>query len=200
MRLQRCSKTDFRKSRRRILAGLLVLVSSVLPAELANDGTVEVSEAGLSVSMTVSGADRREFFRNLDDGLTARLQFRVRVSEPRPAPLALLGHRFLAEFALEHDASWDPFRRAYVLSGPGEREALFDEPESLWRHFLMIDSHTIAASELPDGSLQGSPIVEIRVSYRPIVFVPALGMLSVFLSEDREATGWERVALVREGD
>lgn len=195
MRLHRCSRIGFRKNRRRICLALFVLLTTALPAQIAHRGTVERTADGLVVTMAITGADQTEFFRNLNDGLTTRLQFRLRISEPRPFPFTLLGARFLNEYTLEHSASWDPFRAAYVLEGPGGRETLFDDPQALWRRFFLLDGYLIPVGELPGGAGESQPVIEIRASYRPIVFVPALGVLSVFLSEDRDATGWERIAL-----
>jgi hypothetical protein len=203
MRLHRCSRIASRKNLRRLTAVAFLLLSAVtLPAQLSHQGNATRDGQMLAVSITVTGADRAEFFRNLDDGLSAGLEFLVRISEPRTVFRAFLGNRFLSEVTIEKSVSWDPFRQAYVVVGSDGEEQLFASGETLWEEFFHLDAYQVPLSELsvPIAGPLDNLIVEFRVSYRPLEFVPALGILSLFLSEDRDATPWTPVIVEQEGN
>lgn len=191
MRLHRCSRIDSRKNLRSRLVLVLLFISPLVTAQVTHDGSVTLNSDALRVSIEVDGADSSAFFRTLNDGLTTRLSFFVRMSESRPLLFGLLGPRFLAEFQLTHTAYYDPFRQAYVLDHPSG-ESLFSDEQQLWSAFFTLADHRIPRTAIDEPIDPQTLRVELRVTYRPVVFVPALGILSIVLSEDRSASAWTR--------
>jgi hypothetical protein len=196
MRLQRSSKTDFRKSRRRILLILLGVASVAIPAGL----TAQVSHTAvvgsdadyLTVGIDVAGADPEILFDNLGDGLSARLEFAIRVLESREGVFVIFGSRMINEFRVVYDLRYDPFRERFTVSTQDGAFFTFRDRATVWSFFFTLPGYRVPWTALDrSGASSGVDlVVETRVVYDPVVFVPGLSILSVLPASPRQQTAW----------
>ena len=99
---------------------VLAIVSPLSAIE--HSTTIEHHAAFLEITVTAAGADLTELFENLADGMSARVQFDIRVSEPRSRFGRLFGDRFVRQFQPGYQVRWDPYDGRYVvLSHDGAR-------------------------------------------------------------------------------
>lgn len=150
---QRSSTTDSRKSPRRrsgarlLPATLLVLGSLLLPryapAQISHESSVRPRDSYLSVSLAVGGAEPEELFANLHDGLTARLEYSMRLLALRPMPASILGPRLIREFQIAYEMRWDPFRRRYTAQTHDGAFYTFRDEASLWSFIFSLSDYRI---------------------------------------------------------
>ncbi|MFW5684784.1 MAG: hypothetical protein ACOC1I_08020 [Spirochaetota bacterium] len=197
---QHSSRIVSRKSPRNSVGILLLILASTLVApatlsgEIAHDTTVRTRPDHLSISISVSGAEPQELLTNLHDGLTARLEYAIRFLERRMAPVSLLGPRFVREFRVIYEIRWDPFRRRYTAVSQDGAGYTFRDEAGLWSFIFWLSDFRIPWEALAtDGADELD--VETRVLYDPIVFVPGLSILSVFLATSREQSPWSAQAI-----
>ena len=203
MRLQLSSRTVSRKSPRRLLlsfviAALLAPVSATAQVDhtLSAGGTPDF----LAVSVDVSGADAAMLFANVNDGLTARLEFIIRVLEARDGLMSVFGSRMLREFRVIYETRYDPFRRRFTVTTQDGGFYTFSERARLLDFFFSLPGYRIpwAALGFAHAPSDVELVVEARVVYEPIVFAPGLSILSGLVSDTRRQSPW-RVTPVREG-
>ena len=226
---QRSSTTDSRKSPRRrpgslLLPAFLLLGSFLLPqsapAQISHESSVRPRESYLSVSLAVGGAEPEELFANLHDGLTARLEYSMRLLALRPMPASILGPRLIREFHIAYEMRWDPFRRRYTAQTHDGAFYTFRDEASLWSFIFSLSDYRIpweafasagdagagddGAGDDGAGDALGAVVagrtvrsqladryqLQIRVVYQPIVIVPGLAILSVLPGRARETSGW----------
>lgn len=191
-----CSKIVSRKSRRRFAGLLLVLSSLWLPvsisAQISHTVTTNPHPDYLEVSLNVNGAEPDRLFSNLSDGLTARVEYTIRVLEPRSAPMSIFGPRLLREFRVIYNVRRDPFRRRYTLTTHDGGLYTFRDEAALWSFLFVLPGYRIPweAIEAESASHSGRFVIETRTTYDPIVFAPGLSILWVFLSQARHESGW----------
>ncbi|MFP4375625.1 MAG: hypothetical protein ACLFP4_01165 [Spirochaetales bacterium] len=187
MRSRRCSRTDFRKSLRSVgLVAMLVAAAYPLAAQLSHEEQVFATRDVVSVSIDVSGYNRSEFFTNLYDGMTARIEYRIRFSVPREQPFQVLGPRLLHEVTFHRSVYFDRFSGLFHITRDDDLARQVQTEGELLEDFFVLDSREIELESIPVGDLLESEsfLVETRVVYNPILFVPALRILSVFLADD----------------
>lgn len=223
MRLLPSSKIAFRKSRpdsgpslvplaHCLLPALLLVVALPSAAQLRHAVTASAEDEFIEISIVASGVEPQSLFATLDDGLSARLDFEIRALERRSGAPSLLGPRLIREFTVIHEVRWDPFRRRYVITTQDGASYPFRDEASLWAFLFTLPEFRIPWSGLEyaegDGVISRAGdeltvprpdalMIETRVVYHPIVFVPGLSILSVFLPDSRMATPWQ-VATVEE--
>ena len=186
----RCSSPVSRKSLVRVLAAaLLVLTPAVLPAQLQHEARILADEDHLSVTVVAAGADIEELFSTLRSGMRVRVEYRVRVSEPRSQPFRALGDRLLEEFRPGVEAGWDPFRASYVLTDHDGSIALFQDETAFYTRLFTLDDYRIPWEAIPAPA---GLVVEASAEYTPIVFVPGLSILSLFTANRSESSQWSR--------
>ncbi|MFW5718453.1 MAG: hypothetical protein ACOCWX_03885 [Spirochaetota bacterium] len=203
MRLLLSSRTVSRKSPRRLLlffviAALLAPVSAT--AQVDHTINVGATRDYLAVSVDVSGADAAMLFANINDGLTARLEFIIRVLEARRGLLSVFGSRMLREFRVIYETRYDPFRRRYTVTTQDGGFYTFGDRARLLDFFFTLPGYRIpwAALGLDHAAPDAELVVETRVVYEPIVFAPGLSILSGLMSDTRRQSPW-RVVPVRGG-
>ena len=192
-----CSTIDFRKSPRSIRVALFLLfyaLTPVLSAQITHTSTADSTPDYLEVSIAVRGADPADLFAGLDDGLTARTEYAIRVMEPRTGPMNIFGARLLREFRVSYEIRYDPFRRRYTLTTHDGGLYTFRDTDSLWSFFFSLPEYRIPweAVEPSIRSADASLMIETRVTYSPIVFVPGLSILSILLPDSAQQSGWVR--------
>jgi hypothetical protein len=186
----RCSKIDFRKSRARFAAVLLVLlVAPAAFAQLSHETTITPTPGYLSLSILTSGADVDDLFGTLREGLRVRLDFRIRVSSPRRASFRFLGDRLLTEFSTIVEANWDPFLGEYVVTNSDGLRVGYTDEAAFYRDFFHLSDYRIPWTGIRrDVTL----VVETSAEYTPIVYVPGLTILALFSANRSETTEWSR--------
>jgi hypothetical protein len=190
---QVCSRIGFRRSPHSCLAvALLLLVCGVAYGRIEHKAVVTSHPDYLEVNVFVSGADPELLFRNLDEGMTARLEYEVRISEPRSSPMRVLGPRMLRELRIVYDLRWDPYRRRFTISTNDGGTYTFSDRTALWQFFFELPGFRVPwkSLDLDNPSSSGRWLVETRVIYEPIVFVPGLGILSLLLPYARQSSTW----------
>ncbi len=194
MRSRACSTAGSRKSLRSVALVLLVAAAPAV-AQLRHDVTATRVDDYLTVTVVADGLDVGELRANLDRGFTARIEFAIRLVRPRPAPFGFLGYELVHEFRPHYEVRYDPFFRRTVITAEDGALYSFTEEADLLRFLLALPDYRIPWSVFGGGGdPRTAPIaVEARVVYDPIVFVPALGLLSLFRSYDRRLTPWVRV-------
>lgn len=185
-----CSSPGSRKSPVRTLATLLlVLCAPNVAAQIQHEVKIEETTDHLSISMTAAGADVEELFATLQEGLRVRVQYRIRVTQPRERPFQVLGDRLVQEFRSGREAYWDPFLMAYVVTDDEGWQELFRDEATMYSEFFVLRDYRIPWTDIPsDRGLA----VEASAEYTPIVFVPGLSILSLFTATSSEASHWSR--------
>ncbi len=188
-----CSKTDFRKSPHScLLVSLLFLVCGVAFGRIEHKAVIAPHPEYMEISVLVSGADSQLLFRNLGEGMTARLEYEVRISEPRTSPLRILGPRVLREFRVVYDLRWDPFRRRFTITTHDGGTYTFTDRTALWQFFFELPGFRVPwdGLDFDDRSSGRRCLVETRVTYEPIVFMPGLSIVSMLLPHARQSSTW----------
>lgn len=193
---RRFSRTDSRKNPARGISVLaLLLTASVLPAQLQHETTIDADAESLGVTMMVAGADLDALFTTLEEGMRARVEFRVRISVPRGRPLRILGDQLVREFRPAVEARYDPFLSAYVLVSDDGSTAVYHDEAAFYADLFSLRNYRI-----PWSAFRGNRriIVETSAEYTPIVFVPGLSILSLFTANRSEVSAWSRDELASE--
>ena len=197
MRSLRCSRTGSRKIRRsHLIFALSLLVPTLLHARIEHETTTVGHQDYLEVSIVVHGADSDVLYANLGDGMTARVEFTIRVTQPNRSPASFFGSRLLREDRVIYDLRWNPFRERYAITtNSGDTYDVGGAP-ALDSVFFTLSGYRIPwQSVLPDDAPVDGYQVETRVVYEPIVFVPGLTILSVFTRHARQTTPWIRTVV-----
>jgi len=195
MRLHRSSRIDSRKSRRSV-AAVLILFPALAWAQIDHASDLVSHEDFLEVRIQVSGADLDRLFANLGDGLSARMEYAIRLLDPRDRPWRVLGSRVLHEFRVAYELAWDPYRERFAVSTQDGRRLTFADETSVRDFFFRLDGYRIPWAAIDDGSRRAASrplIVETRAVYEPIVFVTGLTILSILMPHTRQQTPWERL-------
>jgi hypothetical protein len=185
-------RTDFRKSR---LSAALVFLLAIAPlfADVSQNSATQYLSDTLLVNVRVSGISTDEFLTNLYDGLTAEIEYHIRVSAAREAPFSILGDRLLLDVTPSASVFYDRFTRQFILSTPFGTVAEVTSEEELLDSFFALVDYRIPVDRLKDsGPLPEELTVQTQVAYRPILFVPTLRILSLFLRDDRRSSPWVR--------
>lgn len=203
MRLQLSSRTASRKSPRRLVLVTLIaalLAPGAVSAQVDSTVTVGATPDFLSVSIDVTGADEEVLFANVNDGLTARLEYIIRVLEARDGLLSAFGSRMLREFRVIYETRYDPFRRRYTVTTQDGGFYTFGERERLLEFFFSLPGYRVpwSALGLDHPPSQTELVIEARAVYAPIVFAPGLSILSVLNADARRQSPW-RTATVGGG-
>lgn len=197
MRSLRCSRTGSRKIRRsHLILALSLLVPTLLHAQIAHETTTVGHPDHLEVSIVVRGADPQLLYANLGDGMTARVEFTIRITEPRRSPANLFGSRLLREDRVVYNLRWNPFRERYAITTNSGDTYDVGGASALDNVFFSLSGyripwHAVTPEDAPVDRYQ----VETRVVYEPIVFVPGLTILSVFMRHARQTTPWIRTVV-----
>ena len=197
MRSHRSSRTGFRKNLHSLVV-LLILVPVLAPAEIVHTTQLDSLPSYLEVRMSVRGVEPDELFANLADGLSARMEYSIRVLQARDQPMRLLGSRTLREFRLSYELGWDPFRRRYTISTQDGGLYTFRDEAAVRSFFFTVPGYRIPwsaiASDNPETGMRRF-VIETRATYEPIVFVPGLTILSIFLPWTRQQSAWISMAI-----
>ncbi len=190
MRSHRSSRIDSRKSPRSVLL-VLILVPALAWAEIDHSTELQLHEDYLEVHITVDGAEPAPLFANLEDGLSASIEYTIRVVEPVRRPWQVLGARVLHEYLVKYELIWDPFRERFAISTQDGAFYTFSDEAAVWAFFFTLADYRIpwaafAGSDEPDRIR-----IETRTVYEPIVFVSGLSILSYFLPHSRYQSSWE---------
>ncbi|MFW5718326.1 MAG: hypothetical protein ACOC0E_12875 [Spirochaetota bacterium] len=202
MRLQLSSRTASRKSPSRHLLPVAIALLVSLPAVAQVDHSLAIGTTAdhLAVSIDVSGADASVLLANINDGLTSRVEYIIRVLEARDGLLAVLGSRMLREFRVIYETRYDPFRRRYTVTTQDGGFYTFHDSDRLLDFFFSLPGYRVPWTALEPGRVRDERdlLVETRVVYDPIVFAPGLSVLSVLMSDARRQSPW-RIATVGGG-
>jgi len=190
MLLHRSSRIDSRKSPRSILL-VLILVPALAWAEIDHSTELEVNEDYLAVRITVEGAEPEPLFANLEEGLSASIEYLIRVVEPVRRPWHALGSRVLHEFLVTYDLIWDPFRERFTISTHDGAFYTFRDEASVWQFFFTLSDYRIPWAAFGESGEPGRIRIETRAMYEPIVFVSGLSILSIFLPRARYESSWQ---------
>ncbi|HKJ85382.1 MAG TPA: hypothetical protein VKA06_04865 [Spirochaetia bacterium] len=190
MHLHRSSRIDFRKSLRSILL-VLILVPALAWAQIDHSTELQVNEDYLEVNITVDGAEPEPLFANLEDGLSASIEYMIRVVEPVRRPWQALGSRVLHEFLVKYELIWDPFRERFTISTHDGAFYTFRDEADVWAFFFRLSDFRIPWTAFSDSGEPGRIRIETRAMYEPIVFVSGLSILSIFLPHSRYQSSWQ---------
>lgn len=191
---QHCLRTGSRRNLVRPSSFLLLmLVAGSLSAQIQHSTQVRITDDYLELNIRVAGAEIDELFATLKEGMTARLEYRIRVSYPRSRPFRFLGNRLIREFRPAFEASWDPFVSAYVLVGHDGNSDSYEDEAALYARMFSLDAYRIPWSAIRSGR---DLVLEISAEYTPIVFVPGLSILSLFTANRSEQSPWSRHTIV----
>lgn len=195
MRLQLFSRTASRKSPRRLLVLVVIgVLFGPVRAVAQFDHTMTVTTATdyLAVSIDVSGADAAVLFANINDGLTSRLEYIIRVLEARDGLLSVFGSRMLRQFRVIYEARYDPFRRRYTVTTQDGGFFTFRDRDRLLDFFFSLPDYRVpwTAVGLDAAPEQRELVVEARVVYDPLVFAPGLTILSAVVPDSRRQSPW----------
>lgn len=190
MRSHRSSRIDSRKSPRSILL-VLILVPALAWAEIDHSTELQVNEDYLEVNITVDGAERGPLFANLEDGLSASIEYRIRLVEPVRRPWHALGSRVLHEFLVTYELIWDPFRERFTISTHDGGFYTFRDEAAVWSFFFALSDYRIPWAAFAGGGKPEQIRIETRTVYEPIVFVSGLRILSIFMPHARYQSSWQ---------
>ena len=190
-----CSRIAFRRNLRRHLLLLVIAgVSQPLFGQLLHAAICHAEQSYLEVTLLADGADMGTLKQNLDGGMTARVEFAIRISRPRHGIWTVFGDRGLREYVTGSEIHWDVFTERYVIESDDGGRFSFREVSEATQFLFSLRQYRIPWTGMADrrGTIAEELVVDTQVRYSPIVYVPALAILSFFSSEERLVSPWVR--------
>ncbi|MFP4426883.1 MAG: DUF4390 domain-containing protein [Spirochaetaceae bacterium] len=144
-------------------------------------------------TMELAAAPEAKILEALKEGMRSEVEYRVQLYREIDGIWRFFGDRLIEEYETHHIAYFDPFTRSYKIAATGafaKGERSFEEPEAFLREFLSIRSTPV---KLP---LEGSDYwIRGRAVIRPVRVAPPLGLIGVFLPNQRYGTAWTSAEL-----
>jgi hypothetical protein len=182
------------------LCGILLLgLGAALPAagqSLSADLTRSGEEPALELRLTEYEGD--QIVSTLSEGMRSQVSFLVRLYRRSDLLFGVFGDRLVHEYRVVHEASQDAFRRAYRIDTEVSGDAVtvardktryFESRERFLQELFRVRSLRLD----PAGAADAYVLVQARVT--PVRLVPALGLLSFFMSSDEVETAWIRLPI-----
>ena len=193
-KLQRASRSSLTTDLKRNKALLLTLGALVLLAPSVSSLTISGSYTrtgdDLRISARIEAAPLGEVMSALDEGMRSEIVFDLRVYRPRKGLAALFGDELVREARIVHEGRWNPFTSRYELRRNGQLESY----ESLASFLRALVSLRFVELSL-DSSQQVRVLIQSRIAATRLV--DELGILSVFLPDEFENTGWTELSDAR---
>ena len=193
------SRIDSRRSLRSLLLVVAIAgLSQPVPAQLTHNAVYRPERTFLEITVQAAGADLAVLQQNLDAGLTARVEFAIRVLEPRVGVWRVFGDRGIREYVTGSEARWDLFTQRYVIRSDDGTRFSFASVDELTRFLFSLQQYRIPWIGMTDrrGTVAEHVVLETQVRYSPVVFVPALAILAFFRVEERLVSPWVRSPVI----
>ncbi|MFW6312953.1 MAG: hypothetical protein ACOC2N_03630 [Spirochaetota bacterium] len=91
---------------------------------------------------------------------------------------------------MKYELIWDPFRERFTISTHDGAFYTFRDESAAWSFFFTLSGYRIPWAAFSGSEESGRVRIETRTVYEPIVFVPGLGILSIFLPHSRYQSSW----------
>lgn len=146
-----------------------------------------------SFTFTVDAGVEEEILDSLREGMRSQVEFRVQLYRESRGFWSLFGDRLIEEYETRHLAYFDPFTRSYIITSGGafsDNQQRYEEPEDFLDAFLSLSSTRVSLPSQEVGyRLRGRSVVE------PVRVAPPLGLMGIFLPNERYTTSWVSVEL-----
>jgi hypothetical protein len=169
-------------------------VTQPLFGQLLHTAVCHAEQNYLEVTLLADGADTEALQENLDGGMTARVEFAIRISRPRHGVWTVFGDRGLREYVTGSEIHWDVFTERYVIEADDGGRFSFRDMGEATQFLFSLRQYRIPWTGMVDrrGTIADEFVVDTQVRYSPIVYVPALAILSFFNSGERLISPWLR--------
>ena len=173
-----------------------ILVITLLgTVAIAQESAIEATRLGerFSFLVEVEFAPEEEILDSLREGMRAEVEYRVQLYRESSGIWRLFGDRLVEEYESRRIAYFDPFTRSFRIDSYGafpNGEERYDEEGAFLAAFLTLRSTPLYLPENgSDYRLRGRTVV------RPIRVAPPLGLMGLFVANNRYSSSWVSVEL-----
>lgn len=181
--------------RRNSLFLLLLILLEVPISGQEREARIEATRRGarFSFEMDLLAAPEEEILTALREGMRSEVEYRVQLYRESSGLWRFFGDRLVEEYETRYIAYFDPFTRSYRIDVHGafrSGEQVFEDSRAFLRAFLTLKSNSLTLPEVGRGyRIRG------RSTLRPVRVAPPLGLMGLFLSNNRYGTSWVSVEL-----
>jgi hypothetical protein len=168
---------------------LLLLPAARRAACQAVPATLRVALAGSKVSVSLDYRDprRQEVLKALAEGLTAEIQFQLRLYRRQPGFMRFLGDRMIVERRLVQTARYDSFEGRYRIRRLDREVGAYGEAGEALAAFCSLTDFIL--TDLA-GLEAGQYYVAARARLTPVKLVAPLNIITLFLPRLAISSPW----------
>jgi hypothetical protein len=166
-----------------LLAAAQSAVGEPVPATLR----VELAGSKISVSLDYHDPRRQEVLKALEEGLTAEIQFQLRLYRRQPGFLRFLGDRMVIERRLIQTARYDSFEGRYRIRRQGRELGAYSEAGQALAAFCSLPDFVLA--DLAEVEAK-QYYVAARVRLTPVKLVAPLNIITLFMPRLAFSSPW----------
>lgn len=130
---------------------------------------------------------RREVLKGLAEGLTAEIQFQLRLYRRQPGLLGFFGDRMVVERRIIRTARYDSFEGRYRIGGQRVQIGYYDSAEEALQAFCSLSGFILADLAALES---GRYYVAARVRLTPVKMVAPLNIITLFLPSQTFSSPW----------
>ena len=148
---------------------------------------VVVVDSQVGVSLDYRDPRREQVLKALEEGLTAEIQFQLRLYRRQPGLLRFLGDRLIVERRIAQTARYDSFEGRYRIRRQDRELAAYSEPGEALEAFCSLSDFPLAdlSKEEP-----GEYYVAVRARLTPVKMVAPLSLITLFLPRLAFSSPW----------
>ena len=148
---------------------------------------VELAGSKVSVSLDYRDPRRQEVLTALAEGLTAEIQFQLRLYRRQPGFLRFLGDRLVVERRISQTARYDSFEGRYRIRRQDRELAAYSEPGEALEAFCSLSDFPLADLSREEP---GEYYVAGRARLTPVKMVAPLSLITLFLPRLAFSSPW----------
>jgi hypothetical protein len=151
--------------------------------------TLRVALDGSRVSVSLDYRDprREEVLKALEEGLTAEIQFQLRLYRRQTGFFRFLGDRIIVERRISQTARYDAFEGRYLIRRQDREAGAFGEAGQALEAFCALSDYVLADLA---GQEAGQYYVAARARLTPVKMVAPLNIITMFLPRMAFSSPW----------
>lgn len=141
----------------------------------------------VSVSLDYRDPRRSEALKGLAEGLTAEIQFQLRLYRRQPGLLGFFGDRMVVERRIVQTARYDSFEGRYRIRRQQAELGYYDSAEKALQAFCSLTDFILADLAALES---GRYYVAARARLTPVKMVAPLNIITLFLPSQTLSSPW----------
>lgn len=141
----------------------------------------------MGVSLDYRDPRRGEVLKALEEGLTAEIQFQLRLYRRQPGLLRFLGDRLVVERRVLQTARFDSFEGRYRIRRQDRELGAYSEPGEALEAFCSLSDFPLA--DLSEAG-PGQYYIAARARLTPVKMVAPLNIITLFLPRLAFSSPW----------